>query len=134
MTSFPCHFCARHIVSAGVYEVQFIEPYPKSLALELHEDAIETDPREWSPPERVSMREEHLSKNDDPKTEQPGKVLFHPFVGIAPRIYIKAFEETRELKDKNTGIFAVKQPEWGDEWAPFTIAYPELEAALTRTT
>ena len=31
VTTFPCHYCARHIVSAGVDEVQFIEPYPKSL-------------------------------------------------------------------------------------------------------
>jgi deoxycytidylate deaminase len=33
VTTFPCHYCARHIVSAGVDEVQFIEPYPKSLAI-----------------------------------------------------------------------------------------------------
>jgi deoxycytidylate deaminase len=32
VTTFPCHFCARHIVTAGVYEVQYIEPYPKSQA------------------------------------------------------------------------------------------------------
>src|SRR5262249_28259684 len=40
VTTFPCHFCARGIVAAGVDEVQYIEPYPKSLALELHSDAI----------------------------------------------------------------------------------------------
>ena len=134
VTSFPCHYCARHIVSAGVYEVQFIEPYPKSLALELHDDAIEIDPKKWNPPERKSMMHERLSKEDDPKKELPGKVLFHPFVGVAPRIYIKAFEKTRELKDNNTGMFSMKSPEWGDEWAPFKLAYPELEAVLTRTT
>ena len=50
VTTFPCHYCARHIVGAGVYEVQYIEPYPKSLALELHNDAIETNPFKWQPP------------------------------------------------------------------------------------
>ncbi len=29
VTTFPCHNCARHIVSAGVIEVQYIEPYLK---------------------------------------------------------------------------------------------------------
>lgn len=58
VTTFPCHYCARHIVSAGVYEVQYIEPYPKSLALKLHKDAIEIDESKWVPPSRFSMREE----------------------------------------------------------------------------
>ncbi len=50
VTTFPCHFCARHMVTAGVYEVQYIEPYPKSQALALHGDAIETVPEMWIPP------------------------------------------------------------------------------------
>jgi deoxycytidylate deaminase len=41
VTTFPCHYCARHLVTAGVDEVQYIEPYPKSQALELHDDAIQ---------------------------------------------------------------------------------------------
>jgi deoxycytidylate deaminase len=40
-TTFPCHNCARHIIGAGVAKVVYIEPYPKSKAKELHEDAIE---------------------------------------------------------------------------------------------
>lgn len=40
VTTFPCHYCARHIVSAGIDEVQYIEPYPKSRAFDLHGDAI----------------------------------------------------------------------------------------------
>ena len=51
VTTFPCHYCARHIVSAGVYEVQYIEPYPKSRALNLHDDSIMTDKGAWTPPE-----------------------------------------------------------------------------------
>jgi deoxycytidylate deaminase len=43
-TTFPCHSCARHLIAAGIHEVYYIEPYPKSLALRLHDDAITQDP------------------------------------------------------------------------------------------
>ena len=41
VTTYPCHYCARHLVAAGVDEVQYVEPYPKSQALDLHDDAIQ---------------------------------------------------------------------------------------------
>ena len=138
VTTFPCHYCARHIVGAGVYEVQYIEPYPKSLALELHNDAIETNPFNWEPPERKSIAtqkredEQVLQPDTAPPPRQPGKVLFKPFVGVSPRMYTRAFEKTWRLKDKVTGNFEMEAPEWGDEWSPFTLGYPELEAALTK--
>ncbi len=46
VTTFPCHNCARHIVASGISKVIYIEPYPKSLALELHSDTISTDERD----------------------------------------------------------------------------------------
>lgn len=134
VTTFPCHYCARHIVSAGVYEVQFIEPYPKSLALNLHVDAIELNEISWMPPEQVSMADEKRRISAPPKAnpDEPGRVLFKPFVGVAPRLYLRVFEKTRDLKDKVTGKMKLGVPSWGDEWSPFTSAYPELEAALTK--
>jgi deoxycytidylate deaminase/dephospho-CoA kinase len=39
-TTFPCHNCARHMVTAGVKAVYYVEPYVKSLAVELHADSI----------------------------------------------------------------------------------------------
>jgi deoxycytidylate deaminase len=139
VTTFPCHYCARHIVSAGVYEVQFIEPYPKSLALDLHQDAIAVEERGWVPPEEISMAEaqrrslaRQMPGNDLPEVPS-GRVLFRPFVGVAPRLYLRAFEKTRRLKDKLTGEIKIQSPEWGDDWSPFTSAYPELEAALTKS-
>lgn len=138
VTTFPCHYCARHIVGAGVYEVQYIEPYPKSLAIELHSDAIETNPFQWMPPERKSMAEQRKGINEPPRAvaapepRNPGKVLFRPFVGVSPRMYTRAFEKTWRLKDKVTGNFEMEAPEWGDEWSPFTVGYPDLEAALTK--
>lgn len=32
VTTFPCHLCYKHILSARVAEVRYIEPYPKSRA------------------------------------------------------------------------------------------------------
>lgn len=73
------------------------------------------------------------SQRGKPTPSTPGRVLFRPFVGVAPRLYLRAFEKTRRLKDKVTGEMKIQQPEWGDEWSPFTAAYPELEAALTKS-
>jgi deoxycytidylate deaminase len=115
-TTFPCHYCARHIVGAGIHEVQYIEPYRKSRALDLHDDAIETDPSAWQPPDGSGR----------------GKVLFRPFVGIAPRLFARAFLRDRELKHPVTGAFAPEQRHWGPPAAAGTVGYPELEARLSR--
>jgi deoxycytidylate deaminase len=42
-TTYPCHNCARHIIASGIKEVYYIEPYRKSLATKLHDDAITED-------------------------------------------------------------------------------------------
>lgn len=65
-TTFPCHNCAKHLVAAGIHEVVFIEPYPKSRALDLHDDSISLQP---------------LSD----------KLMLRPFVGVGPRRYGELF-------------------------------------------
>ncbi len=79
-TTFPCHNCAKHIVAAGICEVVFIEPYPKSRALQLHSDAV------------------GLGKYCD-------KVRFRPFTGIGPRRYVELFalrdQHSRSVKRKD---------------------------------
>lgn len=77
-TTFPCHSCARHIVAGGIDRVVFIEPYPKSLAGELHSDA-------------VSEHEGDAGK----------KVLFLQFSGIAPKNILKLFNIGLTRKDSN---------------------------------
>jgi hypothetical protein len=57
------------IVCAGIKRVVYIEPYSKSLALQLYPDSITADYGE--------------------KTSK--QVPFEPFVGIAPRKYIELF-------------------------------------------
>ncbi|MGE3420335.1 MAG: anti-phage dCTP deaminase [Bradyrhizobium sp.] len=74
-TTFPCHSCARHIVAAGIATVFYVEPYSKSLALELHSDSI-------------SLREDAVDK-----------VRFLQYAGFAPRTSLRLFSSAgRERK------------------------------------
>lgn len=114
VTTYPCHYCARHIVAAGIDEVQFIEPYPKSKATELHDDSIATDAEAWSPPSGGGTR-----------------VLFRPFVGVAPRLYRRVFLKDRDYKDKVTGAFALAEHPWGRLSEVYKVSYPTLEAKLS---
>ncbi|MDP1679252.1 MAG: deaminase, partial [Candidatus Nitrotoga sp.] len=112
VTTFPCHYCARHIVTAGIDEVQYIEPYPKSLAYKLHRDSIALKPGADGLPSAGGT-----------------KVVFRPFAGVAPRLYQMAFLKDRDLKDKN-GIFKIGVPEWGTSWTSNKMSVGELEFEL----
>tara|TARA_R110002049_G_scaffold199351_2_gene369474 strand:- start:10900 stop:12492 length:1593 start_codon:yes stop_codon:yes gene_type:complete len=87
-TTFPCHNCARHIVAAGISKVYYVEPYAKSLALELHSDAISLT------------------------TTEDKKVAFLQYEGVGPESVLKFFHSgaTRKrdgkacIKDKRTAV------------------------------
>ena len=74
--TYPCHNCARHIVASGIGTVFYIEPYLKSLAIELHYDAITED------------------------VEATDKVVFRQYEGVAPRNYLRLFRPNSERKQK----------------------------------
>ena len=115
VTTYPCHYCARHIVAAGIDEVQFIEPYPKSMATELHGDSITTkSDAQWESP-----------------SDGGSQVLFHPFVGVAPRLYRRVFLKDRSYKDDVSGAFSYSEPEWSRPTDMYKVAYPSLEVELT---
>jgi deoxycytidylate deaminase len=76
-TTYPCHSCARHIVAAGISEVYYIEPYRKSLAIKLHDDAI--------------------SENEDDHQ----KVRLIPFDGVAPSRYLSMFRMGADERKKS---------------------------------
>jgi cytidine deaminase len=82
VTTFPCHECARHLIAGGLSRVVYIDPYPKSLAAELYEDAIALEGAGGA----------------------MGKVIFTPFVGIAPRRYMEFFELQGERKQKDGSV------------------------------
>ncbi len=81
-TTFPCHNCAKHIVTAGVKRVVYIEPYEKSQALDLHDDAITVEDHG-----DAAMRAEC----DDDRDRLPRKVVFEPFTGVGPRRFFDLF-------------------------------------------
>lgn len=67
-TTFPCHNCAKHLIAAGFRKVVFVEPYPKSKALELHGDA--------------------MTLNGESDTDH---LYLQPFIGVGPRRYFDLF-------------------------------------------
>lgn len=81
-TTFPCHMCSKHIVAAGIDQVIFLEPYPKSLTSDLHSDSVKI---EGMP--RGSY-------------ENYPRVDYIPFYGITPRRYRELFAR-KKRKDKN---------------------------------
>jgi deoxycytidylate deaminase len=87
VTTFPCHECARHIIGAGISKVVYIEPYAKSLAVELHDDSLQLD-----------------SIGDSTK------VPFLPFLGVAPRNYSNLFSMPQR-KDANGNVIAWNERE-----------------------
>lgn len=72
--TYPCHNCARHIVASGIKTVIYIEPYLKSLAIELHSDVISELP------------------------DARDMVIFRQFHGVAPSNYLKLFRPKADRK------------------------------------
>ena len=122
VTTFPCHSCARHIVAAGVEEVQYIEPYLKSQAIPLHGDAIVTNPKEW-----------RRSRDREPQHASRPNVLFRAFTGVAPRLYRRAFFKDYKMKDPQSGDMVAKLgPPTGHAIVDMLrFSYPEVEAKLS---
>jgi deoxycytidylate deaminase len=80
VTTFPCHNCAKHIIGSGIHRVVYLEPYEKSLARELHSDAI----------------------NDPKAGKDPKKVAFDIYGGVSPYKF-DAFFRMREERNPRDG-------------------------------
>lgn len=109
-TTFPCHMCARHIVSSGIDRVVYVEPYPKSKARQLHSDAIQVDAEK----------------------PVPGQLVFEPFVGIAPRQYQDIFDAQDRRKDQAGRIFnwRAKGTKPQPRFIRFKNTYRDIEEAI----
>ncbi len=126
-TTFPCHNCAKHIVGAGISEVIFIQPYPKSRALELHEDAIVLDD-----PLAAGREGRRLLVTRD----ESEKVRFRHFVGVSPRRFIDLFSIQGGRAISITRKRAGRLVEWTKEAAqprfiPDITSYLEREKGVT---
>jgi len=80
-TTFPCHMCAKHIVASGIKTVVFLEPYPKSLASDLHSDSI------------------MVEGGDRGHYQKFPSVDFEHFYGVSPRRYREIFERAKRKND-----------------------------------
>ncbi len=80
-TTFPCHMCAKHIIAAGIEKVMFLEPYPKSLASDLHLDSIQVEGENRG------------------EFEEYNSVKFDHFYGVTPRRYRELFERNSRKKN-----------------------------------
>lgn len=117
-TTFPCHNCAKHIIDAGIERVVYVEPYPKSRALDLHSEAIS------------------LKTSLDDQSEQH-RVTFEPFTGVGARRFLDLFSMSlgggSKLKRKNKQGETV---EWAKESAVARTpllpkSYLDVEAAAS---
>lgn len=116
-TTFPCHNCAKHIIASGIKRVIYVEPYPKSRALEFHSEAIE------------------LKSEFNAAAADNGLVAFEPFVGVGPRRFLDLFSMSlgsgSKLRRKEKNGATV---EWDKASAPIRTplipkSYREIEAA-----
>ena len=112
--TFPCHNCARHIVAAGITRVYFLEPYEKSLAKDLHWDAVTIDVSQVN----------NIGATEAAKTI----VQFMHFEGVAPRQYLNMFSPAGERKDKsgnavqvNSRVAGKKIPEYLDDYRQYEV-------------
>ena len=96
VTTYPCHNCARHLIAAGITAVFYVEPYVKSLAMELHSDAINSIPPIIESGKIMGGKMTHMS--------------VVPFTGVGPRMYEDHFTKKHELKDAS-GRFVPAQGE-----------------------
>lgn len=98
-TTFPCHICASLIVAAGIREVVYIEPYPKSRVPEMFPDSIALAHQE---------------------TAMEGRVVFAPFMGVSPLRHADLFSwAAKKLDDVQPTVEKVLTGEIG-EWTVAT--------------
>ena len=108
-TTFPCHMCARHIISTGVVRVVFIEPYPKSMAEELYSCSVVVDP--------------------DDSLPRGEKVVFESFCGVSPNRFMDLFTMPGKRKD-DSGRRVSWQESKASLRAFFYPAYTQAEDTL----
>lgn len=80
VTTYPCHNCAKHLIAAGIKRIVYIEPYPKSRAISLHDDALSHEVGDNS------------------------KVVVEHFHGISPKRFRDFFEKGKRKGARNEAL------------------------------
>jgi deoxycytidylate deaminase len=109
VTTYPCHSCARHIVASGIKEVYYIEPYKKSLATKLHDDAVS-------------------------ETEaDTNKVRILPYDGVAPAKYLSLFRMASDSRKQNGKVIRISPKDGVPRLEKSLEALPSLEALVVNS-
>ncbi|MBW9266721.1 MAG: hypothetical protein K1563_18390 [Candidatus Thiodiazotropha sp. (ex. Lucinisca nassula)] len=106
-TTYPCHNCARHIVASGIMKVVYIEPYEKSLAIDLHGDSIS-----------------NMQNSDD-------KVSFVHFEGVSPRKYQDFFLTNTSRKNSDGLVIEKAEYDLKSKIHPYLDSYRALESKVS---
>lgn len=118
-TTFPCHECTKFIVGAGIVEVQYVEPYPKSLADRLYGQLIDTLPP--------------LQPIHSPH-DRPLRIPFRGFLGFGPRRYDEVFEaRTRRVGADLATHVPLHAIPIGIDWNEFATNHREDQVVLAIT-
>jgi len=120
-TTFPCHMCARHIISAGITKVVYIEPYPKSMTAELFPETVAID--------KAATAMEVAPQNGEKPLVKP-LVRFEPFEGIAPTLFTALFSMGKR-KDRHGYIVEWARAKAQPKVAPLSEGDLKIEQALT---
>lgn len=119
-TTFPCHNCAKHIIASGINRVVYVEPYPKSRALEFHSESIQLK-----------------SELETTSGDTAELVSFEPFIGVGPRRFLDLFSMSlgsgSKLRRKDKSGHTL---EWDKSKAPIRTpliekSYLDIERAAT---
>jgi deoxycytidylate deaminase len=109
VTTYPCHACARHIIAAGIANVFYIEPYKKSLAIKLHDDAITED-------------------------ESDNKLVrLLPYEGVAPTRYLSIFKMLPNSRKSNGKLIQIASKNSRPRAEKSLQSMPELESMVVKS-
>lgn len=86
-TTYPCHECARLIIGAGISQLYYVDPYPKSQVPSMYKDEVTEGP-----------------SNDS------SRVIFEPYQGVAPRLYQSVFSMRGRSRDPVSGRYEPWNP------------------------
>jgi deoxycytidylate deaminase len=110
ITTYPCHSCARHIIAAGIKEVFYIEPYRKSLAMKLHDDA--------------------LTENG---SAGQGFVKILQYDGVAPSKYLALFKMKNDARKKHGKMIKIVAKDAKPRLEKSLEALPALEGIVVKS-
>ena len=91
-TTFPCHLCAKDIISSGIHRVVYLEAYPKSKNKELY-------------PNIICIDEDGVSED---------KIPFEFYTGVGPKrfYYVYSLDNTSKNGKFKIPMLRFEKPEY----------------------